>query len=73
MPDYHRLDLGATYYFTKSAKKEMSLTFSIYNAYARENAYRISFEESEANPNVTQANKLALFSIVPSISFNFKF
>jgi hypothetical protein len=73
MPDYHRLDLGATYYFTKSSQKEMSITFSIYNAYARENAYRISFEESEADPNVTQANKLALFSIVPSISFNFKF
>lgn len=73
MPDYHRLDIGATYFFKKTTKQEMSLTFSIYNAYARENAYRISFEESDVDPNATQAVRLALFSIVPSISFNFKF
>ncbi len=73
MPDYHRLDLGATYYFKKTADKEMSLTFSIYNAYARKNAYRITFRESETDPNKTEAVRLALFSIVPSITFNFKF
>lgn len=73
MPDYHRLDLGATYYFKKTEQQEMSLTFSLYNAYARENAYTISFEESAADPNVTQAVRLALFSIVPSLTFNFKF
>jgi hypothetical protein len=73
MPDYHRLDLGATYYFNRSDSKEMSLTFSAYNVYARENAYRINFEQSETDPNKTQAVKLALFSIVPSITFNFRF
>ena len=73
MPDYHRLDLGATYYIKKTQTREMSLTFSIYNAYARENAYTINFEESETDPNITQAVKLALFSIVPSITFNFRF
>ena len=73
MPDYHRLDLGATYYFNKSDNREMSLTFSAYNVYARENAYRINFEQSEIDPNKTQAVKLALFSIVPSITFNFRF
>jgi len=73
MPDYHRLDLGATYFFKKTSEQEMSFTFSLYNAYARENAYRITFQESEVDPNVTQAVKLALFSIVPSISFNFRF
>lgn len=73
LPDYHRLDIGATYYFKKTAKNEMSINFSLYNLYARENAYRVTFEEIENNPNATQAIKLALFSIVPSISFNFKF
>jgi hypothetical protein len=73
MPDYHRLDLGATYYFNRSEDNEMSLTFSAYNVYARENAYRITFEESDTDPNKTHAVKLALFSIVPSITFNFKF
>ena len=51
----------------------MSISFSLYNIYARENAFRISFEQSETDPNKTQAVKLALFSIVPSISFNFRF
>jgi len=73
MPDYHRLDLGATYYFNRSEENEMSLSFALYNVYARENAYRISFEESETDPTKTQAVKLALFSIVPAITFNFKF
>jgi hypothetical protein len=73
MPDYHRLDLGATYVITKKENSEMSLTFSIYNAYARENAYTINFEESKNDPNITQAVRVALFSIVPSITFNFRF
>ncbi len=73
MPDYHRLDLGATYYFKKTIDSEMSLTFSVYNAYARKNAYRITFRESETDQNKTEAVRLALFSIVPSITFNFKF
>lgn len=73
MPDYHRLDLGATYYFNRSPKNEMSITFAVYNIYARENAYRINFEEKENDPTQTQAVKLALFSIVPSITFNFRF
>ena len=73
MPDYHRLDFGATYYFNRSEENEMSLTFSAYNVYARENAYRITFEENKDDPTKTQAVKLALFSIVPSITFNFRF
>lgn len=73
VPDYHRLDVGATYYFNRTLTKEMSISFSLYNVYARENAFRISFEQSETDPNKTQAVKLALFSIVPSISFNFRF
>ena len=73
MPDYHRLDLGLTYYFKRTAESEMSLTFSVYNVYARKNAYRITFEQSEADPNKTEAVRLSLFSIVPSITFNFRF
>ena len=73
MPDYHRLDLGATYYFNKSEDNETSLTLSLYNVYARQNAYRINFEEDPNDPTKTQAVKLALFSIVPSLTFNFRF
>ncbi len=73
MPDYHRLDIGATMILSKSKTSEMSLTFSAYNAYNRKNAYTISFEENKDNPLNTDAVRLALFGIVPSVTFNFSF
>lgn len=73
MPDYHRLDLGVTYTKQKKKGREASWNFSLYNAYGRENAYTITFEESEDDPNVTEAVQLSLFKWIPSISYNFKF
>lgn len=88
MPDYHRLDIGFTLknkkYKTfidevtgeekrKKKKFESSWNFSVYNAYARENAYSIRFEQSEADPSKNVAVQTALFKIVPSISYHFKF
>ena len=73
MPDYHRLDLSATYYAKKTAKWESSWNFSIYNVYARKNAYSITFQQDPNDPNKTQAVQLSLFRFVPSITYNFKF
>ncbi len=73
MPDYHRLDVGATMILKKTNSSEMSLTFSLYNAYNRKNAYTISFKKSKTNSLNTDAVRLALFGIVPSITFNFSF
>ena len=88
MPDYHRLDIGFTFDSKKyknwtnpdtgekerkKKKMESSWNLSIYNAYARENAYSISFEQSEEDPNKNVAVQIALFKIVPSISYIFKF
>ncbi len=73
MPDYHRLDVGATMILSKSKTSEMSLTFSLFNAYNRKNAYTITFQESETNPQYTEAVRLALFGVIPSITFNFNF
>ncbi len=73
MPDYHRLDLAATWLLKKNKNSEMSLTFSLFNAYGRRNAYSISFRENEANPLYTEAVRLALFTYVPSVTFNFRF
>ncbi|MCF6270777.1 MAG: TonB-dependent receptor [Melioribacteraceae bacterium] len=73
MPDYHRLDVGATMILSKSKTSEMSLTFSLFNAYNRKNAYTITFQESEVNPQNTEAVRLALFGVIPSITFNFSF
>lgn len=70
MPDYHRADIGLTWYLKDKKRFEHSLNFSIYNLYARENAYTISFEENASGD--TEALQTALFKIVPSITYNFK-
>jgi len=73
MPDYHRLDLGVTLTNKKREKFESSWNFSVYNAYARKNAYSISFRENENDPSKTEAVQQSLFQIVPSITYNFNF
>lgn len=73
MPAYHRLDLGATVITKKTAHRESSWTFSVYNAYDRWNAYTITFKQDPNNPSQTIATKTALFGIIPSITYNFKF
>jgi hypothetical protein len=73
MPTYHRLDIGATYQAKKTEKFESSWNFSVYNAYGRENAYTITFQEDPNDPTKTQAVQTTLFRFVPSITYNFKF
>lgn len=73
MPEYHRLDLGATMQLKKKKRYSSELAFSIYNAYGRENAYTITFRDSKTNPGTTEAVQTSLFKMVPSISYNFKF
>ncbi len=73
MPDYHRLDLGATWESSASKRFKSSWTFGIYNVYNRKNAFIIDFREKEGNPNATEAYQIALFGIIPSVTWNFKF
>lgn len=73
MPDYHRLDIGATWKLKERKRFSSELAFSIYNVYARENAFIINFRENENDPSKTEAVQIALFKMVPSISYNFKF
>lgn len=75
MPAYHRLDFAATLEPKEKANRkiESSWTFGLYNVYGRENAYSISFRESETDPNKTEAVRTSLFRFVPSITWNFKF
>lgn len=73
MPDYHRLDLGATCLLKKTSKFESELAFSLYNAYGRENAYMIRFRTNDKDTDKTTAYQYSLFRFVPSISWNFKF
>jgi hypothetical protein len=73
MPDYHRLDLGLVWLRKKTGKFESSWNFSVYNAYARENAYFIDFRTKEDNPPETEAVQVSLFKAIPSVSYRFKF
>ena len=69
---YHRLDLAANYKFKERKSFNSELSFSLYNAYGRENPYTITFEKSAADPNKTVAVQTSLFRWIPSISWNFK-
>ncbi len=74
LPAYHRVDVSATYkpkkYQNKRFKGEWVL--SIYNLYHRKNAASISFgQNTETGAN--EATRTAIFGIVPSLTYNFKF
>ncbi len=75
MPDYHRLDLSLTIKGKVKPNRRYSheWNFSVYNAYNRHNAWTINFVQDKTNPNVTYAEKTYLFSIIPSVTYNFKF
>lgn len=73
MPAFHRLDLGATYVMVDNGKRYSELSFGLYNAYGRQNAYMYNFKQNKEDPKKSEVYKIYLFSIIPSISWNFKF
>lgn len=75
LPNYHRLDIAANYYFKTKPNKRIkhSLNFSVYNAYYRKNTFSVTFREDDDNPGQTAAYKTFLFGIVPSVTYNFQF
>jgi hypothetical protein len=55
---------------------ESDLTFSIYNAYNRRNAYFIFFDTvRDADDRVVdfKAQQVSLFPTIPSVTYNFRF
>ena len=75
LPVFHHLDVSATYVPNPDSKKRWKgeWVFSIYNIYSRKNAASISFRENEDYREKTEAVKLSVFGIVPSVTYNFKF
>lgn len=73
IPDYHRMDLAYTIGkdHRKNNKFKTSWTISLYNVYARKNAFSVFFTQ---NPFTSaQANRLAILgSVFPSVTFNFE-
>lgn len=78
---YHRFDISATLYRKKKEgrKNQSSWNFSIYNFYARKNPFTVfTRDQQDANGNsLNNGNKevvkLYLFTIIPSVTYNFNF
>lgn len=80
IPDYHRLDIGLTVdpLPTTKRKWQSGWAFSVYNLYARQNAYSIFFRTKNDNVlqfyNKVNAYKLSIFgTLIPSITYNFTY
>ncbi|MFC5410539.1 carboxypeptidase-like regulatory domain-containing protein [Larkinella bovis] len=88
IPPYHRLDLSATLENRKKRpeqKWESNWVFSVYNAYARKNPFSVFFRQAEDKRTVTmngesvqipvaEAIRYSVFAtVIPSVTYNFKF
>nr|WP_299069289.1 TonB-dependent receptor [uncultured Allomuricauda sp.] len=74
LPAYYRLDVSATYKPNRRPDKKWKgeWVFGIYNVLNRKNAAAISFGQNfETGAN--EATRTAIFGIVPSLTYNFKF
>jgi len=73
--DYHRLDLSVIFSGKQKPGRKFNwdLNLSVYNVYNRHNTWSINFVQDNLNPNITYAEKVYLFGIIPSITFNFHF
>jgi len=76
IPEYHRLDLSATYDFKKNENRrfKQSINFSLYNVYGRRNAYSITPKANDDNPNQTEFVRMSIIGApIPSVTYNVKF
>jgi hypothetical protein len=70
------MDVSLTYDIKKNDRRKVkqSLNLSVYNLYARRNAYSVTFRQNEENPNISEATRLSIIgSVIPAITYNFNF
>ncbi|HDZ05932.1 hypothetical protein LCGC14_0122250 [marine sediment metagenome] len=74
LPAYHRLDLSVNYKPNNKpeGKFKGEWVLGLYNAYNRKNAASISFGQN-IETGANEASRTAIFGIVPSLTYNFKF
>ncbi|HMQ49696.1 MAG TPA: TonB-dependent receptor [Saprospiraceae bacterium] len=82
LPDFHRLDISATYEPKKNENKrwQNSFVFGVYNLYNRQNPFTIYTrvqQDDEGNiigdGTVKEARMVYLFGVLPYFTWNFKF
>jgi hypothetical protein len=70
LPDYHRLDLSATYYSTFFGLGNSELQIQVINAYSRRNIWFYDFDLDEDPPERTE---IPLLPVIPSVSYTIYF
>ena len=74
LPNYHRLDISANYWFFREKGRESGLNFSLYNMYRAQNPLYIFVVANYQNDKLGIERKYKqLYDIIPSISWTFKF
>ncbi|SHN37141.1 TonB-dependent receptor domain-containing protein [Chitinophaga sp. CF418] len=74
LPSFHRLDMSLTLKGKQLRRWKGEWVFSLYNVYGRRNAYTIYFRQNEDDPSKKEAVRLSIIgSIIPGITYNFKF
>jgi hypothetical protein len=73
-PSYDRMDLSLNYIPKPDSKKRWKgeWNVSFYNVYNRKNPWTILYQQDD-DTGIPYAEKLYLFGIIPSITYNFKF
>lgn len=73
-PDYHRLDLSASYHMPKKHKnRSVVWHFGLYNAYNHHNPYVIQFEEDKQKASGMKATMTSLYGVIPFVSYQLTF
>jgi outer membrane receptor protein involved in Fe transport len=74
LPAFHRLDLSLTLKGKQEHRWKGEWVFSLYNLYARRNAYTIYFRQNPDNSSKQEAVRLSIIgSVIPGVTYNFKF
>jgi outer membrane receptor protein involved in Fe transport len=74
LPSFHRLDMSLTVKGKQLRRWKGEWVFSLYNVYGRRNAYTVYFRQNEDDPSKKEAVRLSIIgSIIPGITYNFKF
>jgi hypothetical protein len=81
LPDFHHLDLSATYTPKRAETRRFKgqWIFAVYNVYSRQNAFSVytrTLQDDDNNiidPTKKEARMIYLFPLLPSITYNCKF
>jgi hypothetical protein len=72
LSDYHRLDLSIN--FVKKKKRgTRTWNISVYNLYNRKNTSYVYLKDKSESPGNYTLRKVSLFSLLPSVSYSYKF